>query len=153
DPEVARAIQSSAPVLLAGAGTFLVFLFFHWLFLEPKHFGLVGERFFFRQGVWFYAVVSVLLSVVVWFALHRDQYMAFGAGLGSPAFFITPGFKENAAKAEEELMRGRLSDVSKIFYLEVIDATFSVDGVLGAFAFTFSVPLILLGNGLGAVVV
>jgi len=153
DPEVIEAIQHSAPILLAGAGTFLVFLFFHWLFLEPKHFGIYGEQFFYRQGVWFFAVVSVLLSAIVWFALERDPYMAFGAVVGSTAFFITHGFKENAAKAEEELMKGRMSDISKIFYLEVIDATFSVDGVLGAFAFTFSVPLILLGNGLGAVVV
>jgi hypothetical protein len=30
--------------------------------------------------------------------------------------------------------------------------TFSIDGVLGAFAFTLSVPLIILGNGLGALV-
>ena len=45
------------------------------------------------------------------------------------------------------------SDLSKIFYLEVIDATFSIDGVIGAFAFTLSVPLILLGNGIGAFVV
>ena len=33
------------------------------------------------------------------------------------------------------------------------DATFSIDGVLGAFAFTLSVPLILIGNGIGAIVV
>ncbi|WP_370573644.1 DUF475 domain-containing protein, partial [Methanomethylovorans sp.] len=38
-------------------------------------------------------------------------------------------------------------------YLEIIDATFSIDGVIGAFAFTLSVPLIILGNGLGAFVV
>lgn len=38
-------------------------------------------------------------------------------------------------------------------YLEVIDATFSIDGVVGAFAFTLSVPLILIGNGIGAFVV
>ena len=50
-------------------------------------------------------------------------------------------------------MQSGRSDLSKIFYLEVIDATFSIDGVLGAFAFTLSVPLILLGNGLGAIVV
>ncbi len=31
--------------------------------------------------------------------------------------------------------------------------TFSIDGVLGAFAFTLSVPLIVAGNGLGAVIV
>jgi len=46
-----------------------------------------------------------------------------------------------------------MSDTSKIFYLEVIDATFSIDGVIGAFAFTMSVPLILIGNGIGAFVV
>ena len=45
-----------------------------------------------------------------------------------------------------------MSDVSKILYLEVIDLTFSIDGVLGSFAFTLFVPLILLGNGLGAIV-
>ncbi len=43
--------------------------------------------------------------------------------------------------------------MSKIFYLEIIDMTFSVDGVLGAFAFTLSVPIIILGNGLGAIIV
>src|SRR5258708_36222809 len=46
DPEVAKAIESSSPVLLVGGGTFLLFLFFHWLFLEEKHYGLRGERFF-----------------------------------------------------------------------------------------------------------
>lgn len=46
-----------------------------------------------------------------------------------------------------------MTDISKIMYLEVIDMTFSIDGVLGAFAFTLSVPLILLGNGIGAFVV
>ena len=38
-------------------------------------------------------------------------------------------------------------------YLEVLDTSFSLDGVIGAFAFTTSLPLILLGNGLGALVV
>ena len=153
DPRVIHAIESSAPILLIGGGTFLVFLFFHWLFLEPKNFGLRGERFFQRQGVWFYAVVSILLTVIVWLALRQNPLMAFGAVVGSTAFFITHGFKENAAHAERQLMQEGMSDVSKILYLEVIDATFSIDGVLGAFAFTLSVPLILLGNGLGAFVV
>jgi len=153
DPAVLEAIESSAPILLSGGGTFLIFLFFHWLFLEPKNYGLRGEKFFHEQGVWFYAVVSILLCLIVWFSLEINPVMAFGAVVGSTAFFITHGFKENAEKAEKSLMRGDMSDISKILYLEVIDATFSIDGVLGAFAFTLSVPLILLGNGLGAVVV
>ena len=46
-----------------------------------------------------------------------------------------------------------MSDWAKVAFLEVIDMAFSVDGVVGAFAFTTVVPLILVGNGIGAVVV
>lgn len=154
DPSIAESIHKSAPILMAGGGIFLVFLFFHWLFLEKKTYGLIGEEFFHRQGVWFFAVVSTILSVVVWSALKMDPMMAFGAVIGSTAFFITHGFKENAEQAEKDLVSGatKKSDISKILYLEVIDATFSIDGVLGAFAFTLSVPLILIGNGIGAVI-
>jgi hypothetical protein len=153
DPAVIAAIEESAPVLLIGGGTFLVFLFLHWLFLEPKQFGLKGERYFAEKGVWFYATVSIVLAVVVWFALGMRPLMAFGAVMGSTAFFIVQGFRMNADVKEQQLKEQHLSDISKIFYLEVIDATFSIDGVLGAFAFTLSVPLIILGNGLGAIVV
>jgi len=155
DPGVASAIEQSAPILLIGGGTFLVFLFFHWLFIEPKHYGLIGEEFIHKRGVWFFAVVSVLLALIVWFSIKINPLMAFGAVVGSTAFFITHGFKENAEQAEKNMIEGsaKMTDISKIFYLEVIDATFSVDGVLGAFAFTFSIPLILLGNGIGAMVV
>ena len=155
DLEVEKAIESSAPILLIGGGTFLLFLFFHWLFLEDKSYGIRGERFFHQQGTWFFAVVSVLLSILVWYSLQVNSLMAFGAVIGSTAFFITHGFRENAETEEQSLSRkdSNLSDLSKAFFLMVIDATFSLDGVLGAFAFTLSVPLILLGNGLGAVVV
>lgn len=156
DPSVHASIEQTAPILLAGGGTFLVFLFFHWLFLETKNFGLPRtEKFFLSNGVWFYAVVSLILTFIVWEALSRDPMMAFGAVVGSTAFFITHGFKQNAERSEELLLskKSGLSDVSKIFYLEIIDTTFSIDGVLGAFAFTLSVPLILLGNGIGALVV
>ena len=153
DPKVIESVELSSPILLMGGGVFLVFLFFHWLFLEPKNFGLRGEKFFMAQGVWFYAIVSILLCVIVWCSLGRNPMMAFGAVVGSTAFFITHGFKQNAEESEKKLLHKNLSDISKILYLEVIDATFSIDGVLGAFAFTLSVPLILLGNGLGAFVV
>lgn len=155
DPQIHEAIESAAPILLIGGGIFLIFLFLSWLFLEEKNYGLRGERFFQKQGVWFFAVASILLAIIVWFALQKNTLMAFGAVLGSTAFFITHGFRENAEKQEKMLMenKGNLSDNSKIFFLMVIDTTFSLDGVLGAFAFTLSVPLILIGNGLGALVV
>ncbi len=154
DPEIARVIEESSPFLLVGGGIFLIFLFFHWLFIEAKNYGLRGERFFHQHGVWFFAIVSIILTVIVWFAIKQHPFMAFGAVVGSTAFFITHGFKQNAEVHEKELIGGtNMSDWSKILYLEVIDATFSIDGVVGAFAFTLSVPLILIGNGIGAFVV
>jgi hypothetical protein len=153
DASVLEAVEKAAPTLLIGGGTFLLFLFFHWLFIEPKNYGLAGEEFFHKQGVWFFAIVAILLAVIVWLALKTNPAMAFGAVVGSTAFFITHGFRQQAEHAEKNLMSQGMSDWSKILYLEVIDATFSIDGVLGAFAFTLSVPLILLGNGLGALVV
>lgn len=155
DPAALHAIQESSPVLLIGGGVFFVFLFFHWIFLEPKQYGLPVERFIARQGAWFYAVVSIFLTTIVWFALDANPMLAFGAVVGSTAFFITHGFKRHAEEQEARLLSGGgdLSDVGKIIYLEVIDMTFSIDGVVGAFAFTLSVPLILLGNGIGAIVV
>ena len=156
DPKIAAAVAQQAPRLLVGCGVFLIFLFLHWLFLEEKHYGLpVVERYFVEKGVWFYACASVLLTALIWLALHsHDPLMAFGAAVGASAFFITHGFRQTAEAKEREMSgASHLSDMSKVMFLQVIDATFSIDGVLGAFAFTLSVPLILLGNGLGALVV
>lgn len=155
DPSVLTAVEASAPLLLMGGGVFLLFLFLHWLFLEEKHFGLPAEKFIARNGLWFFAVVSIVLATIVWFALKISNMVAFAAVIGSSAFFIVHGFKENAESSEKALINGtsQKSDLAKVFYLIIIDATFSIDGVIGAFAFTMIVPLILVGNGLGALVV
>lgn len=151
--EVARAaIEKTAPVLLVAGGTFLIFLFFDWLFLETKNFGLRGERFFQRQGTWFFAIVGILLALIVWFSLQISSIMAFGAVLGSTGFFIIHGFRQYAEEKEKQLLNSNATDLSKIAYLEVLDSSFSIDGVIGAFAFTFAVPLIFIGNGLGALI-
>ena len=150
DPRVVMAIENSSPLLLIGGGVFLIFLFFHWLFLEPKNFGLWGEPFFHKQGAWFFAVVSVVLTIIVWLGLQQSTMLGFSAVLGSTTFFIIHGFRQFAQEQEKKLLLGGMSDLSKIAYLEVLDSTFSIDGIIGAFAFTFSIPLIILGNGLGA---
>lgn len=83
DPHVKESIEQAAPILLSGSGTFFLFLFFHWLFLEEKHFGLPKfEKFFVKQGVWFYAVVSIVLSILVWYSLQVNPMMAFGTVVG-----------------------------------------------------------------------
>lgn len=155
-------INAQKPILLAAGGVFLIFLFVHWLFLETKRYVFFLERHIHKHYYfWFYAVVSLMLLVIVWTTLRLAPSIALGAVVGSTSFFIVSGFKENVAQKERELLHasresGKTNDavdISKVLYLELIDATFSIDGVLGAFAFTVSVPLILIGNGIGALVV
>jgi hypothetical protein len=155
DPKkMEAALETSKPLLLLGGGVYLLYVWLGWLFLEEKKYAFLVEHFVHRQGVWFNAVAALILMVIIWFGTHHGNAMlALSAAVGSVAFFVTDGFRKNAEEAEERLQTQALSAWSKLIYLEVLDASFSIDGVIGAFAFTMSVPLILVGNGLGALVV
>jgi hypothetical protein len=148
-------IESRKGVILLGAGVFMILLYTHWLFLEKKcpYFvpdKLVKEKY----GIWFFALAAVLLVSLLYFA-RNSWVLMLSAAIGNAVFFILYGFREQAAKQEEMLQDSNknLSGFSKLMYLEVLDASFSFDGVFGAFAFTTSIPLILIGNGIGALVV
>jgi len=150
---VSESLDASKPLLLLGGGSYLFLVFLAWLFLEEKKCLFWVEGFIHRQGVWFYAFASIFTTLIVYFTIQINPILALAATIGVSAFFITDGFKKNAEEKEKELMSGHMSAWSKILYLEVLDASFSIDGVIGAFAFTMSIPLIILGNGLGALVV
>lgn len=152
-PEIKEYLEQSKPLLLLGGGIYLFFVFLSWLFLEEKKYAFLVEGFIHRQGAWFYAIASIMTTTVVYFSLEQNAALALAATIGVSAFFITDGFKKNAEEKEKQLLGGGMSAWSKILYLEVLDASFSIDGVIGAFAFTVSVPLIIIGNGLGALVV
>lgn len=153
DPLITEYVEKSKGILMVGGGIYLFLIFLSWLFMEEKKYAFLVEHFIHKRSAWFYAVSSLTVTIIVWASLKIDPVLAFAATIGSTAFFITDGFKKNAEEKEKELLTSSASAWSKILYLEVLDASFSIDGVIGAFAFTVSVPLILLGNGIGAVVV
>ncbi len=150
----AQAITIQKPVILMFGAVFLLYLYFHWLFLEQKD-NLYLERFLKeKHGAWFFAVAAVILVTIMYFARY-NPLMMLAAAVGSATFFIIYGLRETAKTGEENMVVGSsgLSDLSKFVYLEVLDATFSFDGVVGAFAFTINLLLILIGMGIGAIVV
>ena len=155
DPSIAVYVEKSKPLLLLGGGIYLLLVCLSWLFLEEKKYAFLVEHFIHKRGAWFYAISSIFITVVIYLALKINPILAISASIGSTMFFITDGFKKNAEEKEKQLMSGKstMSAWSKLLYLEVLDASFSIDGVIGAFAFTISVPLILIGNGIGAFVV
>jgi hypothetical protein len=155
DPQVMQAIDAGRPLILIAAGVFLILLYLHWLFLEEKSPLFVPDKLMKpHYGIWFFAFAALILVALLYFARHSPMMM-LSAAIGNAVFFIIYGFQEQAQKQEEYLKKNAtgLGDLSKLLYLEVLDASFSFDGVLGAFAFTASVPLILIGNGIGALVV
>lgn len=163
DPAVVASVQSVAPYLLMAGGMFLLLLFLHWLLVEDKVCSYPFEDTFQKAGgVWFFAIAGCLLVGILYLVKeqftdpNRAMNAMLAASVGIAVFFIADGFKEHAEVVESRLMDDKssaMSDWSKVLFLEVIDATFSTDGVVGAFAFTMIVPFILLGNGLGAYVV
>lgn len=150
---IKHSFEASKPLLLLGGGMYLFLVFLHWLFVEAKKYAFWIEKFIHRQSVWFYAFASIGFTVVIYLAINRNPMLALAAAIGTTAFFITDGFKQNAESKEQSILHSNIGAWSKILYLEAIDASFSIDGVIGAFAFTTAVPLIIIGNGLGALVV
>lgn len=153
DGTVESSIESSKPILLLGGGVYLFLVFLSWLFTEEKKYAFLVEGFIHRQSIWFYAISSIFITIIIYFSVRLHPILALSASIGATAFFITDGFKKNAAHEEAKLTSSHVGALSKILFLEVLDASFSIDGVIGAFAFTLSVPLIILGNGLGAYIV
>jgi hypothetical protein len=148
-------IEERKGIILLGAGVFMALLYLHWLFLEKKDPYFVPDKLIKPQhGVWFFAAAAIILVSLLYLA-RGSWHLMLSAAVGNAVFFILYGFREQAAKQEEMLQdaNNNLSGFSKLMYLEVLDASFSFDGVFGAFAFTTSIPLILIGNGIGALVV
>lgn len=162
DPAVTVAVEAATPIIMIAGGMFLILLWAHWLFMEDKNFGLPHEWYVQKYGaVWFYSVAALLLVGVLYeindSILEKPMHLALAAAVGFSVFFITQGFKDNAVIIEERIIasgeKSTMSDWSKVLFLEVLDTVFSIDGVVGAFAFTTSVPIILIGTGIGALVV
>ncbi len=150
----ANAIELQKPIILMFGGVFLLYLYLHWLFLEKKE-PLFIERFLKENhGAWFFGFAALLLVLIMYLARSNPLVM-LAAAIGSATFFLLYGLKETAESSERNMIVGSsgLSDLSKFVYLEVLDTTFSFDGVVGAFAFTINLLLILIGLGIGALVV
>ncbi|MFM7087225.1 MAG: DUF475 domain-containing protein, partial [Cyanobium sp.] len=75
---------------------------------------------------------------------QADRRQRTGAPLGS----LQPGGADPTTAAVGRAAMG--SGLASLLYLELLDASFSLDGTIGAFAITQNLGLILTGLGLGA---
>jgi hypothetical protein len=122
--------------------------------MEKKHVLFHGVESNEKKALQYYAVMAALVVFIILLSIGKNRYVGFAAVVGMSIFLVMEHIKEKSEIHVHGLKtHTRFSDMAKIGYLEAIDASFSVDGVMGAFAFTLSVPLIIIGSGIGALVV
>ncbi len=62
--------EDSKEVLLLGGGVYLFMVFLGWLFMEEKRYAFLVEGFIHKQAIWFYAVASAFITVIIYFAVR-----------------------------------------------------------------------------------
>jgi uncharacterized protein len=144
-----------------GAFLLLVFLNFlldkeketHWLGNFEKKLGSLGKM----------SSVSVMVTIGALLAClgmvdEGQKLIVLIAGLWGVLIYVAVDGLSSLLEAEEEggtnvgdmVKRG---GIGGFLYLEVLDASFSFDGVIGAFAITNDVVIIMLGLAIGAMFV
>jgi uncharacterized protein len=168
----AHLLNEAYPQIAAFGGMFLLMLFLDWVFTDREHAWLTWlERPLARIGQLerLSVVIAVVALVLLAGFLAEDMAVVLIAGsLGLVTYLAVNGlgdFFEQAGRHQLEEVdqqaasaggRGP-SQLAKatgraglflFLYLEVLDAAFSFDGVIGAFAITTDPILIALGLGL-----
>ncbi|QHC57204.1 DUF475 domain-containing protein [Rathayibacter sp. VKM Ac-2760] len=157
-------LHEAHPAIAAFGGMFLLMLFLNFLF-DPR------ERLWIRwierplqsigrvQNIHVVVALAVLVSVAEFLAPEPAVVLISGA-IGTGTYLLVNALG-NLFEGQVEGMpeAGTTSGTVKVagraafflfLYLEVLDASFSFDGVIGAFAITSDPILIAIGLGVGA---
>ena len=149
--QYAHYVTGAHHVIAAFGGTFLLMLFLDWAFDERKIRWLKWvERPLAGIGKLPNASVLVMAGVLLSSALmsqHTTEVLIAGL-VGLVIYLLVSGVDEHF---ESNLAAGvGRAGLPAFLYLEVLDASFSFDGVVGAFAVTNNIILIAIGLGVGA---
>ncbi len=157
--EYARILSSSHYEIAAYGGAFLFMIFFKYFIDEEKklHWIVFVERRLALLGKLEAIEVGLVLGVLIFTAhyLPADEQFSFMvAGLaGLITFILADAFGTLVGGGEEVGEKVVKEGLMGMLYLELLDASFSFDGVMGAFAISDNILIITLGLGIGAMFV
>ncbi len=158
--EYARILTSSHYEIAAYGGAFLMMIFFKYFMDEEKKLHWIGivESRMAMLGKLEAIQVALVLGVLILAArlLQADERLNFIiAGLAGLITFILADAFGTLVGGQDEEAAGKVvkEGVMGMLYLELLDASFSFDGVMGAFAISNNILVISLGLGIGAMFV
>ncbi|MDP2247593.1 MAG: DUF475 domain-containing protein [Nitrosomonadales bacterium] len=145
-----------------GTFLFLVFLSFilndskelHWLGKFEEKLGKLGKL----DSIGIVITLAILLALQNFLPVTPEKKMTILlAGVAGVVLYIIVdslgSFFGSQADQEAISKTAKRSGVMGFLYLEILDASFSFDGVIGAFAITRDVVIIMLGLTVGAMFV
>jgi len=124
----------------------------HWLGGLERRLAQLGRLSMMAVGI------TLLLLLLVIFALPVEKrYVGLLAGVMGTVIYVFVGSLSDAfgggndySEATQMVKKGFSASLGAFMYLEVLDASFSFDGVIGAFAISKDIFVIMLGLGVGA---
>jgi uncharacterized protein len=144
----------------AFGGMFLLLVFLNFLFDEEKeHHWLGNEKLSALGKVSSIAVMIAIGALMASLSLVDESRKMVVLMSGLWGILVYVGVDAVSALLEKEEEGGNVGEMVKkggvgaFLYLEVLDASFSFDGVIGAFAITTDVVIIMLGLAIGAMFV
>jgi hypothetical protein len=144
------------PAIAAFGGVFLLMIFLDFVF-EDRDIYWIGfiERPLIRIGKVDYlavviALVTLGMAALTFAAGHAAQVLVAGV-FGLATYLMVSSL--SAFFEDESIESVARTGLFTFIYLEILDASFSFDGVIGAFAISSQVFVIALGLGIGALFV
>ncbi len=162
--EYSQYLADSHAGIAAFGGMFLLLVFLAFIFDEGKELhwlGVIEEK---LAGIGKLDSVGIMVALIVlfglqaWLPIDQDTRMTvLVAGLGGIILFVAVSSLGSFFESEEDgdvaVTVAKRSGVAGFIYLEILDASFSFDGVIGAFAITRDVVIIMMGLMIGAMFV
>ncbi len=161
--EYAQHLIDSHILISAFGGTFLMMVFLEFILDEGKELHwiqLIEERLVLLGKLNSIEIIVALISLLIsqsYLTGSEEKASALLAGvIGIVLYVIVSSISalfENEDQGEAVSQQIKRAGLMSFIYLEILDASFSFDGVIGAFAITKDVVIIMLGLGIGAMFV
>lgn len=161
--EYSKRITDSHVMIASFGGMFLLMLFTHFFFNRNKtvHWLTSIEKPLQKISKWWtHGIVSLIVLLAITFMPGNDRPLdVFIPGIaGLLTYLVVHGLADLFARKQELtskekgvlIERTGMAGFMSFLYLEVLDASFSFDSVIGAFAITKDIVLIAIGLGIGA---
>lgn len=118
----------------------------HWIKMIEKHLSRWG-------GIEAIEIALVLTTLMLsaFYAPHEAGTLLIAGLIGVVLFIVIEGIAQSFEMEADAL--AAKAGFALFVYLNVLDSAFSLDGVVGAFAITTNLPVIIVGLGVGALFV